>query len=331
MLSTTYPESPHLIFATNFSEACHAAIPMVAQWVDTLQARLTLLHVQPRGAQGQSARALDSFFAEAAHYPQSERRLLSGPTATGITEFCRQHPQAMLVMPPSVQTYLPRPLHVSLRAQVLRQMSTPMLTMLPDTRAIPEMPLAGGQVACWVTGDEVRLDHVREAAQLARQRDAELHLLHVLPEISEGLMLEALYSDRPLAEPAAVERLTDIAARLGDDLRVRVHIETGHPQKTLARLLRKSRANVLVADRDMVVRKRLMRGPFATALRGSPCVLICVPSRSDFDGQQTPPPNAPEDRRKEAPKPATAGLRQSLLQSVRSWTASDWPAGLVPA
>ncbi|MBA4285420.1 MAG: hypothetical protein C0434_07800 [Xanthomonadaceae bacterium] len=331
MLPMSCNDNPHLIFATNFSEACHAAIPMVAHWVDTLQARLTLLHVHPRGAGSQAARSLDSFFAESAHYPSSSRQLLSGNAAAGIAEFCRQHPQAMLVMPPSVRSYLPRPLHVSLRTQVLRQVATPMLTMLPDSKAIPELPALGGHVACWITGDEPRLDHVREAAALARQRDAELHLLFVLPEVSEGLMLEALYSDRPLAEPAAIRLLDDIAARIGDQVRVRVHLDTGSTQRSLARLLRASRASLLVVDRDTVVRKRLLRGAFASALRDSPCLLICVPARShDDDGDRMPPPNA----RQRPALPPSAGLvrrHRPAAKAPRSWLAWDGAPGLLPA
>ncbi|WP_295679459.1 universal stress protein [uncultured Nevskia sp.] len=331
MSPMSHTANPHLIFATNFSEACHAAIPMVAQWVDSLQAKLTLLHVHGRGAQAQASRALDSFFAESAHYPHSDRQLLSGATAAGIAEFCSQHPQSMLVMPPSVRTYLPRPFHSSLRTEVLRQVTTPMLTMLPDTYAVPELPKTGGRVACWITGDETRLDHVREAASLARQRDAELHLLFVLPEVSEGLMLEALYSERPLAEPAAMQRLDDIAARVGDDVRVRIQIGTGDTQRTLAKLLRQCRAQTLVVDRDTAVRKRLLRTSFASALRESPCLLICVPPRFKQQNDLLPPPNARQALEEKAQRPSLVVARRAIAQSRRSWLAADWSSDFVPA
>ncbi len=331
MLPTTYPANPHLIFATNFSDACHAAIPMVAQWVDSLQARLTLLHVHAKGTQAQSARSLDSFFAEAAHYPGSERRLLSGRAADGIAEFCREHPQSMLVMPPSARTYLPRPLHVSLRAQVLRQVATPMLT-LPYTDAIPEPPAVGGQVACWITGEEKRFDHVREAAALARRRDAELHLLHVLPEISEGLLVETLYSDRPLAEPAATQLLDSIVSQLGNEVRVRIHVGTGHTERTLSQLLQRSRANVLVVDRDTAVRKRLLRSSFRTSIHDNPCLLICVPPRGHDDERDPmlPPPNARERLEQKQPERRTV-QRHRPVAARKPSSMSGWPSGLVPA
>jgi nucleotide-binding universal stress UspA family protein len=273
-----HPFPRQLVFATNFSEACHAAIPLVAQWVDSLQAKLTLLHVHSAGAHLQARRSLDSFFAEAAHYPNSERVLRSGKPAEAIAEYCRSQPNSLLVMPPSTRSSLPRPLHSSLRAKVLHDVVTPMLT-LPHTDRIPEPPSTGGHVACWISGQETRLDHVREAAALARRRGAELHLMHALPEVNEGILIDALYSDRPLSESVAGQRLADIASQLGNDLPVRLHIGTGEPESVLRKLLKRTQSSILVVDRAAVMRKRLLQASFNSKLTDSPCLLICVPPR----------------------------------------------------
>ncbi|WP_374679803.1 universal stress protein [Hydrocarboniphaga effusa] len=273
-----HPFPRQLVFATNFSEACHAAIPLVAQWVDSLQAKLTLLHVHAAGTHLQAKRSLDSFFAEAAHYPNSERVLRSGKPAEAIAEYCRSQPNSLLVMPPSTRSSLPRPLHSSLRAKVLHDVITPMLT-LPHTDRIPEPPSTGGHVACWISGQETRLDHVREAAALAQRRGAELHLMHALPEVSEGMLIEALYSDRPLSESVAGQRLADIASQLGNELPIRLHIGTGEPESVLRKLLKRTQASILVVDRGAVMRKRLMQASFNSKLTDSPCLLICVPPR----------------------------------------------------
>ncbi|WP_341918479.1 universal stress protein [Hydrocarboniphaga effusa] len=273
-----HPFPRQLVFATNFSEACHAAIPLVAQWVDSLQAKLTLLHVHAAGTHLQAKRSLDSFFAEAAHYPNSERVLRSGKPAEAIAEYCRSQPNSLLVMPPSTRSSLPRPLHSSLRAKVLHDVITPMLT-LPHTDRIPEPPSTGGHVACWISGQETRLDHVREAAALAQRRGAELHLMHALPEVSEGMLIDALYSDRPLSESVAGQRLADIASQLGNELPIRLHIGTGEPESVLRKLLKRTQASILVVDRGAVMRKRLMQASFNSKLADSPCLLICVPPR----------------------------------------------------
>ncbi|MBB3822775.1 nucleotide-binding universal stress UspA family protein [Xanthomonas arboricola] len=267
----------HLIFATNFSETCHAAIPTVAQLVDRLRARLTILHVHAKGKRAQARQSLDAFFAEASNYPGCERALASGPAAAGIVSFCRSRDDALLIMPPSERTGLPRPLHVSLRARVLERVATPMLT-LPYADAIPRDGAGGGHVACWITGRETSLDTLRDAAAMARRRGADLHLLHVMPDISEGLLVDSLFNDKPLTEAAAVSWLSDLVLQLrDDDLRVRLHVAVGNPRREIAGLLKRACADVLVVEHDAVVRRGVWRSSLQATLARTPCVLICLP------------------------------------------------------
>lgn len=268
----------HLIFATNFSETCHAAIPTVAQLVDRLRARLTILHVHAKGKRTQAQQSLDSFFAEASNYPGCERALAGGPAAAGIVSFCRSRDDALLIMPPSERTGLPRPLHVSLRARVLQRVATPMLT-LPYADAIPRDGAVGGHVACWITGRETSLESLRDAAALARRRGADLHLLHVVPEVSEGLLVDSLFNDKPLSEGAASNWLSDLVQQLpdDDDLRVRIHVAVGNPRREIAGLLKRACADVLVVEHDALVRRGVWRSSLQSALAKTPCVLICLP------------------------------------------------------
>ncbi|PPU07911.1 universal stress protein [Xanthomonas arboricola] len=267
----------HLIFATNFSETCHAAIPTVAQLVDRLSARLTILHVHAKGKRAQAQQSLDAFFAEASNYPGCERALAGGPAAAGIVSFCRSRDDALLIMPPSERTGLPRPLHVSLRARVLQRVATPMLT-LPYADAIPRDGAVGGHVACWITGRETSLESLRDAAALARRRGADLHLLHVVPEISEGLLVDSLFNDKPLSEDAAASWLGDLVQQLPDeDLRVRIHVAVGNPRREIAGLLKRACADVLVVEHDAIVRRGVWRSSLQSALAKTPCVLICLP------------------------------------------------------
>ncbi|MCC4585555.1 universal stress protein [Xanthomonas sp. NCPPB 1067] len=268
----------HLIFATNFSETCHAAIPTVAQLVDRLRARLTILHVHAKGKRAQAQQSLEAFFAEASNYPGCERALASGPAAAGIVSFCRSRNDALLIMPPSERTGLPRPLHVSLRARVLQRVATPMLT-LPYADAIPRDGSVGGHVAYWVTGRETNLESLRDAAALARRRGADLHLLHVMPEIGEGLLMDSLFNATPVTEAAASNWLSDLALQLGDDdLRVRIHVAVGNPRREIAGLLKRACADVLVVEHEAVIRRGVWRSSLQATLAKSPCVLICLPS-----------------------------------------------------
>lgn len=75
----------HLIFATNFSETCHAAIPTVAQLVDRLRARLTILHVHAKGKRAQAQQSLDAFFAEASNYQAASARSPAAPQLPALS------------------------------------------------------------------------------------------------------------------------------------------------------------------------------------------------------------------------------------------------------
>jgi len=79
--------SNHLIFATSFSDACHAGIPSAARIVDALAARLTILHVyNPQKKTFREADSmLHSFFAEADNYPDCERQMISWAMRTPCT------------------------------------------------------------------------------------------------------------------------------------------------------------------------------------------------------------------------------------------------------
>src|SRR5882762_10072095 len=121
----------HIIFATNFSDACHAAIPTVTRWVDAHNARLTILHVyQPEKTLHRKAEAhLKSFYAEADNYSNCQRILLAGNPCDNIESFCTKEGDGLLFMPPSDRTGLPRPFHVSTRARLLENLEMPIWTM----------------------------------------------------------------------------------------------------------------------------------------------------------------------------------------------------------
>jgi len=141
----------HIIFATNFSDACHAAIPTVTRWVDAHNARLTILHVyQPEKTLHRKAEAhLKSFYAEADNYSNCQRILLAGNPCDNIESFCTKEGDGLLFMPPSDRTGLPRPFHVSTRARLLENLEMPIWTMGKATLKT-NATVAGNNVAVCV-------------------------------------------------------------------------------------------------------------------------------------------------------------------------------------
>lgn len=269
-------QTPHLIFATHFSESCYAAIPLVAQCVDSMQARLTLLHVPVRGALAQARQALESFFAESATYAACERVLGEGRVEDGIVEFCMRHPTALLVMPPSERTGLPRLLHTSLRARVLQRIGNPMLTM-PQASIRSLAHAHTGAVACWLDALDAALWHLEQAIAIARRRQAPLYLMHVLPQI-DGAMLPAGGMDEPPQGEAGVrDWLERKMSELAPDLTFELMLTHGNPARQLRHMLKCSDARILVMRQQAALKGSRWRPTIEPALSRCDCLLLCVP------------------------------------------------------
>ena len=267
----------HLIFATSFSDACHAAIPSAARIVDALGARLTILHVyNPEVRTFREADAmLHSFFAEADNYPYCERRLISGPVCEGITEFCELQRDALLFLPASDRIGLPRPFHRSLRTRIIRSLPASVWT-LNERQRLGSSSGALKHVAVWLTSPEEGLEHVRQAAAYANAMDATLHLLHVVPEINEGMLGSTLLSGAPLGVGNATEWLKTVAKGLPDARDVKVHVAQGNKKRLLAKLLRQSQAELMMVSRESALQYDFFRAELNRTLEDCHSALICV-------------------------------------------------------
>jgi len=271
----------HLIFATSFSDACHAAIPSVARIVDALSARLTILHVYD--PQKKTFREVDSmlhsFFAEADNYPHCERQLVSGSVFEGITEFCRHQRDALLFLPASDRIGLPRPFHRSLRTRIIRALPASMWT-LNQTQKIGSSYGRVKHVAAWLTCPEEGLDHVRQAAAHAEMMDATLHLLHVVPDVHEGMLGSTMFSAAPLGTEYATTWLKKIAEQLPNHHNVKIHVTQGHRRRMLGRLLRQSQAELLMVSRQSALQHDFFRAALNPTLEDCSSALICIAQES---------------------------------------------------
>lgn len=277
----------HIIFATNFSDACHAAIPSVARWVDALGCRLTLLHIyNPDRVLYREAEALlRSFFAEADNYPQCERVLMNGDAATDIADLCAKHRDGLLMLPPSDQAGLPRPWHRSLRARLMRKIEIPIWTL--GRTMVGEVPPATSEshIGVWVANTEEGTSHVWQAARYAANIGATLHLLHIVPEIHEGSLAHTLLSDSPLGEPRARDWLASLAEDLQDIPKVEVHVAQGSSRRHLPRLLRQSGVDMLITSQQSAVEQGFFRSEVSSIFRACKAGIVCVPHHSKMQGQ----------------------------------------------
>ncbi len=269
----------HIIFATNFSDACHAAVPAVARWVDMLQCKLTLLHVYnaDRMLYRDANTQLQSFFAEADNYPQCQRVLMSGNPAEGIAEFCQRHRDALLVLPPSDQSGLPRPWHRSMRARMIQTLPIPVWTLGRTMVGGTPPATMDRHLGVWVSSPEEGLAHVRQAAQYASQTGSTLHLLHVVPDVNEGSLAHTLRTKAPLGEEYAEDWLTQVASSLDIAQRVEIHVGQGKARRELPRLIRTSGVEMLMVSQGAAVERGVFRSEVSSIFRECCSGIVSVP------------------------------------------------------
>ncbi|QNI37725.1 universal stress protein [Edaphobacter albus] len=278
-------QSTEIVFATDFSDSSHAVIPTVARWVDTLNAKLTLLHVyNPNKTLYREAEVLlRSFFAEADNYKYCDRVLISGDPCEGIIAYCERRPNVLLMLPPSDLTGLPRPWHRSLRARLIKRLSIPVWTV-GRVNVGNSSPSGDHHIGVWLGDPEDGLSHLQQAARYASETGGTLHLLHVVDEVNEGSMLKPLLSNGPMGEEMADTWLQEIADTLDADCRVEIHVAQGRMSRELPQLLRRSGVDMLMLNQQSAVQNSWIMGPeINPVFRKCAISLICMPYYAKFE------------------------------------------------
>ena len=251
----------HIVFATNFSDACHSAIPAVARWVDQLQCRLTILHVydSERVLYREAQSRLKSFFAEADNYPNCDRMLIAGDPADAIARYCQSMRDTLLLLPPSNQSGLPRPWHRSLRAKLIARLPIPIWT-LGRTYVGEPMPVGTNHLAAFVASPEEGTSHIRYGARYAAATNSTLHLIHVIPNVDEGSLTHTLRSAAPLGEEYAEAWMQEITASLEPAAKIELHMDQGPARRLLPKLFHRTGADMLLVSRQAACEPQLL-GP----------------------------------------------------------------------
>jgi len=271
-------KATEIVFATDFSDSSHAVIPTVAQWVATLGAKLTILHVydSKKTFYREAELLLRSFFAEADNYQHCDRVLVSGDPCDGITAYCERRTNILLMLPPSDLTGLPRPWHRSLRARLIQRLSVPIWT-LGRVNIGGTNSSADRHIGVWMGDPEEGVSHLQQAAQYAAETGGTLHLLHVVDEINEGSLLKPILSNGPMGEETADAWLNDIACTLDLDCRLEIHVAQGRVSRELPRLLRRSGADMLVLSQQSAVQQSWIGPEINPIFRRCALSLVCMP------------------------------------------------------
>ncbi|SFS13310.1 Universal stress protein family protein [Granulicella pectinivorans] len=268
----------NIVFATNFSDACHAAIPAVTRWIDSHKADLTLLHVYDpskilrRDAESQ----LNSFYAEADNYRNCRRVLLAGDPCESIKDFCARERNGLLFMPPSDRTGLPRPFHVSSRARLLESLDMPIWTMGKATLS-NNAAVAGKNIAVYLQDLDRPSAYISAAASHAQRHGATLHLFYIVPETTEGTLITSLHTGAPLGIETAIDMIGEIAAGLPSSLKIQIHVRMGSESRELKALLRESEAELLIVGSGQTIHRGFFRTTINSTLTSCEIPILCLP------------------------------------------------------
>ncbi len=241
-MSTPHPLD--ILFLTNFSEYCYRSIPAIAQMADALKVRLTIMHVYHPGKRGrtEAEAQIRSFFPEADRYAACNRCAVPGPMLQAVQRHLEVWPVNLIVAPASDPIGLPRIGDRSLRGRLIEECGIPVWTIARHTQQA-KLTHPMKNVACWLDFHSHQTGHLAFAMEYANKLNAELHVIHALPEIHDGSVVWALDPNVALHPSAATQKILDLC-RTAPVTPV-VHVSTGSGRSTLARMLRECNADVV--------------------------------------------------------------------------------------
>jgi nucleotide-binding universal stress UspA family protein len=265
----------NLLFLTNFSEACFQAVPSIAEWMDREQGRLTLLHVADPGQKDseQSESRLKSFFAEADRYRHCERVVLKGPRVQSMVDYCQAERPDVVFAPASKPSGLPRFLHSSLRAQLIREGGVRLWTRgrsegSDNSARVPK------QVVYAITGSAGWVSEAVEAAKFAARYEANLHYVYLAPwpDLHEGSLVTSISEEM---SGVTQQEVRNLASQLA--IQPEIHTGIGDSGRDLARLLKECRADVAFVGESHLIRRSFWRDQIDAELDGLDCEFVCYP------------------------------------------------------
>jgi nucleotide-binding universal stress UspA family protein len=143
------------------------------------------------------------------------------------------------------------------------------------------------RVLCLVGLDGQDANVIRQSQEIAHRTDAEVVLLHIVPEVSEGLLAygAAGLEGRPLSTKLAREKIAEL--RTGLSVPVMTSVMIGSSAKCIGLAAREHRADLVIAPR-VARRVRLERAgtyttDLAAALSRLDCPLLTVPLGARLD------------------------------------------------
>lgn len=260
----------HLLFATNFSEACHRTGSAIAQLAGRCRLTLTIVHaVRPDDPVRQRRRELDAFMADVDRDIDCRRLIVEGrDPAADVADLCGTRRFDLVMAPGSSRRNWQGLLTRSFRSRLLARCGVPLWTA---GSCLPSADFARPirTVSCLLDFDDDPATFLRLVSAFTRCVGARLRVLAVIPPVDDGTLADVLTSDAPLIPVRAVHRIQELCT--GQEPPA-IDVAVGDRGRELRRMLGRSPTDLLF------VGQRHAMGPwfFPRRLDRLPCPVVCV-------------------------------------------------------
>lgn len=260
-----------ILFPVDFSRRSRGAAVYVEALAGRFEAELILLHVlepvnynQTLGEEPAVTRqSFLDFFGQDLNYFRIETVVEQGEAARKIVECAVARHVDLIMMPTQGLGIYRRLILGSSVAKVLHDADCPVWTGVHMENAPPLEKVHTERVLCAVDLNRPSARIVEWASQLAKEYQAELTLLHVVPGATPGA---------ELAASTALEEL-----RRGVGANAALQVREGDPAKVIAETARDLQADLLVIGRraEIGLLGRLEMTAYSI-IRDSPCPVVSV-------------------------------------------------------
>ncbi len=272
-----------ILFPVDFSERCTAAARMAETFAGHFESELTLLHVQepftyndvPFDPTPLSKQQLGGYLADELKHFDVQRVLLHGDPAIKIAEYAHSNRFDLIMLPTHGYGRFRRLILGSVTAKVLHDAQCPVWTGV-HMEHVPRLEdIAFRKVVCAVDLGKQSCAALRWANLFAAEMDAELSIVHAIPEAKD---MGVLYGDTAMRDrlvQVATEKVEGLQSGFGrpasisvmtDDVAVVVCGWTAHQKADLLVIGRSQEDGML---------GRLRTNAYSI-IRQSPCPVVSV-------------------------------------------------------
>lgn len=272
-----------ILFPVDFSDRCTDAARMAETFAGHFQAELTLLHVLepltysdiPYDATPITQHQLEDYLVDELKHFEVKRVLIHGDPASKIAEFAHTEGTDLILLPTHGYGRFRRLILGSVTAKVLHDARCPVWTGV-HMEHVPRLEdIAFRKIVCAVDLGRQSCPTLRWASQFAYEFDAELAVVHAIPEAKD---VNSVYADTKTREARIQEaagQVDGLIESLGSNARAVVLAEDIAP--AVCGFAGREKADLLVIGRSieegMLGR---LKGNAYSIIRQSPCPVVSV-------------------------------------------------------